>query len=100
MGIKRIDCKLGNMRKVVDWVVCPVSNADEDTIYIQSAKRICRFNAKTGEGMLSKGGRTSFMDLHDFRGAVPVQVPQEVIDAATEATPKSGDHIGGGVYVA
>ena len=98
--IKRIDCKLGNMRKVVGWVVCPVSNADEDAIYLQCEKRICRFNAKTGKGMLSKAGRSSFMDLHDFRGAVPVQVPQEVIDEAIGATPKSGDCIGSGVYVA
>lgn len=97
--MKTITAKLGNMRKAAEFVVCPVSNADPDTLYIQSDKRICKFNTKTGKGLLSNGkGHPGFTAL--YIGATEITVPQEVIDAATGATPKSGDKIGPGVYVA
>lgn len=97
--IKSFTAKLGNMRKAVSWVVCPVSNADPDTVYIQCNKRICRFNTKTGKGLLS--APQNYPGFHAlYIGATEITVPQEVIDAATGAAPKSGDQIGPGVFVA
>lgn len=99
--MKRLTAKLGNMKKAVEWVVCPVSNAEPNAVYIQSDKRICRFDKITGKGMLSNGkGHPGFLALSPILGAVEIVVPQSVIEAATGATPKSGDLIGANVYIA
>jgi hypothetical protein len=41
-----------------------------------------------------------FIHLNPILGATPITVPPEVIAAALDARPKSGDRIGPGVYVA
>lgn len=104
MRITRITAKLGTMRKAADWVVYPAERAmDGKTVtVIQSASRIAAFDTATGEGMLSKyrSGGAYFMHLNPMLGATPITVPAEVIAAAIEARPKSGDEIGPGVYIA
>ena len=96
---KRITAKLGNMRKAVEWVVCPVSNAG-GMVYIQSDKRICKFDPATGNGVLSASHNYPVFITLSLPSATPVVVPPDVVAACVEATPKSGDVIGSGVRVA
>jgi hypothetical protein len=97
--MKKITAKLGNMRKVQDWVVYPRQEGSDRGVVIQCDNRICSFDPDTGKGMLSdgKGGHQGFHKLNAFLGAKEITVPDEVRLAAIEATPKKGDTIGGGV---
>lgn len=79
MGFKKIDCKLGTMRKVVDWVICPVSNQEAHIVTIQSDKRIARIDLNTKKGTLSTKG-SYFIDLMAIRGAVQIDVSDEIIE--------------------
>ena len=101
--MKEIQCKLGNMRKAVGWVVYPPSRTSDGTLLIQSDHRICQFNPETRKGMLSKhqANYATFLHLSKMMGATEVEVPQEVVDMAKAAQPQSGDLIGkgGGVSV-
>ncbi len=97
-----INAKLGNMRKSVDWTVYPAQK--DGRIVIQSSKRIAQFqNDGTNKGLLSKHCRSGayFVHLSPMCGATEVHVPQDIIDAAVAAQPKSGDVLGagGGVVV-
>lgn len=103
MAIKRIMAKLGNMRKEADFVVYPNRGGDADNtkLLIQSDHRICEFDPTTGKGMLSKNkSHACFADLMPFLGAMEVIVPADVIAAAIDAKPKSGDRIGANVFIA
>ncbi|MGH8335626.1 MAG: hypothetical protein ACRETL_02100, partial [Gammaproteobacteria bacterium] len=52
--IKKIEAKLGDMRKAVEWVVYPKGTSDAGLLVIQADKRIAAFDPTTGKGMLSK----------------------------------------------
>ena len=96
--MRRVEFKIGNMRKVVDWVVYPKSrtkNQDDPTLFVQSDKRALSINLKTKKGMLSNGkGHPGFHSTTAFCGAKEVDVPDEIIKLCTEAQPQSGDTIG------
>jgi len=100
--MKTVHGKLGNMRKAVDWTVYPASyNASKSKaegaqmLFIQSNKRACAINVKTGEGMLSNGrGHPGFHSTMPALGAKEIDVPREFIDECLSAEPKSGDTIG------
>jgi hypothetical protein len=97
----RIDAKLGKMRKVVDWVVYPQKK--DGRIVIQSDTYIaCFHNDGSNKGLLSKrqSGGAYFMHLSPMCGASVVDIPQDVIDAALAAQPKSGDVIHGVLHIA
>ena len=97
-----ITAKLGNMRKAVEFTVCPaVSGHEDDTITIQSDKRIAMFNVNTGEGVVSdgKGGHPGFHKLSKVFGAIDIKVSQDIIDAAMAGQPKKGDMLGGGLMI-
>lgn len=108
--IRQISAKLGNMRKAADWVVYPNASPSPNAggvdgalvIQIQSDHRIAQFNSVTGRGWLSKHKSNGAYgpDLLPILGATPVVVPADVIAAALDAKPKSGDEIGPGVYIA
>lgn len=78
---KNFTAKLGNMRKAVEFVICPVSNASPNEVYIQSDKRIAKVDLTTGKGILSngKGGHNGFMHLSPVLGAVEIVFPAEVL---------------------
>lgn len=80
MGFKNINCKLGTMKKIVDWVICPVSNQEAHLVTIQSDKRIARIDLNTKKGILSAAGRPYFMDLLAIRGATSIDVSDEIIN--------------------
>lgn len=102
MMIKRLDLKLGSMRKAQDFIVYPASRDEGSKVLIQSDKRIAQIDIETGEGVLSNGkaGHPGFIELMEIRGAKPIKVGAEVIDAIKAARPKSGDMIGPGVTLA
>lgn len=81
-----IVCKLGNMRKEVDWSIYPVT--DPNLIMIQCDKRIARINMTTGKAMLSdgKGGHNGFMKLAPMFGAVEVDVSAEIVEELKQKT--------------
>ena len=102
--MKRVHGKVGNMRKAVDWVVYANERTDDDgnkILKVQSDKRMLELNTGTRKGMLSNGkGHPSFDSTSKFLGGIEIDVPQEFIDQCIEGQAKSGDHIGGGVYIA
>jgi len=96
-----INAKLGNMRKSIEWIVYPQKK--DGRIVIQGSRRIAMFhNDGSNRGLLSKShsGGAYFLHLSPACGATVVDIPQDVIDAALEAQPVSGDKIGPGVFVA
>ena len=96
--MKTITAKLGKMRKAVEWVVYPGTR--ENRVLIQCNKRICCFDPQTGEGTLSASHNYPGFHTLMMPGCEKITVPEDVRKAAVEATPKSGDRIGPGVYVA
>lgn len=80
MGISKIDCKLGNMRKVVDWVVYPIDPKQPDVRIIQCDKRICKLDLTTKKGVLSKSQNyPAFITLSPMLGSTPIDIPDDVI---------------------
>ena|GEM_PF-2585044 len=101
--VRTISTKLGRMRKVVEWVVYPASTDDGGRFVIQSDKRIACFKDDgTNKGLLSKSCSSGayFLHLNPALGATVVDVPQEVIELAKAAQPKSGDTMHGVVRIA
>jgi hypothetical protein len=84
--------KLSFMRKPQEFVVCPVHNAEENMIYIQSDKVIGKFNFKTYEGRVYyKGMVSSFTKkkVNDHNGfqalefhGIPYIFEKEVVEQA------------------
>ena len=68
----------------------------------QGSRSIVRFNINTGHGIANWKGSNSkhFMDLHPMMGAVEVDMPPEFLALALGNEYRSGDSIGGGVYMA
>jgi hypothetical protein len=102
--LKSVTCKLGNMRKAVEWTVYPRPTnvgPEYSTVTIQSDSRICQFDTKTRKGMLSKHRSSGayFMHLSSFLGATEVEIPQELVDQLVEEIPQPGTKIGSNVYV-
>lgn len=101
--VRRIDFKIGPMKKVVDWIVYPASRTASEgnpTLFVQSDKRALRIDLSTKKGMLSNGkGHPSFMSVEKFLGGVEVDVPDDIIALCVGAQPQSGDTIGSGGVV-
>lgn len=97
-----ITAKLGNMRKAAEFIVYPQSPRNPNILTLQSDHRIAYVVTDTRQGMLSayKPNGAYFIHLVREAGASEITVPQDVIDAALAAQPKSGDAIGPGVTVA
>lgn len=100
----KISAKLGKMRKTVDWVVYPAQK--DGRIVIQSDKRIATFGGPMnsippGKALLSKSCSSGayFVHLSPACGATLVDLPDDVLEAAIGAQPKSGQEIGPRVYV-
>lgn len=81
--------KMGNMKKDVEWVVCP--NSKPGFVMIQSEKRIAVVNLTTGKAILSNGkGHPGFLCLNAALGAVEVDCPKEILDKLKETKVDSG----------
>jgi hypothetical protein len=99
--MKRIKAKLGNMRKEEEFIVYPQS-AEKDVLRLQSDHRCLIVRVSDGRALLSKyvANYPNFMHCNPMSGGTVVTVSQEVIAECLAAQPKSGDAIGGGVYIA
>ncbi len=75
-----VTAKLGNMRKSVEWTVCPARNGRRRII--QSKNRIAEVNLDRGSVVLSdgKGGHQGFHKLDPFLGATVVDCPPELLE--------------------
>ena len=82
MSIKKVQAKLGNMRKAVEWVLYPQKLEALHLVVIQSDKRIAEVNLTTGKAKLStgKGGHNGFAHLSREMGAIEVVVPPEILN--------------------
>ena len=87
---KSIECKLGNMRKVVRWVICPVSTASDNEVYIQSERRIAKIDLNTKKAILSKSTEQNYFHaLSPCLGASVVDVPDSIInELSSQEIPK------------
>lgn len=71
--------KFEGMRKEQDFIIYPCSTTDE-TILLQSDKRLARVEIATGKAILSQGGRNYSTDLYLERGAKVILIDQENMD--------------------
>ena len=99
----RVKAKLGTMGRAADFVVYPRREDEPRAVILQSSSRICRFDAVTGEGVLSRRcpNGAYFVHLSRMAGAEPVTVPKGVINAALEIRHHKGQEIGraGGIVI-
>lgn len=86
-----ITCKLGNMRKAVEWTICPQDSTTPNEIVIQADKRIAKVFLDKGKAILSdgKGGHPGYMKLLFSLGATVVDVPSEVIQELKDKIAKN-----------
>lgn len=98
--MKHVTAKFGTMRKAVEFTVYP-RKAEDKTVRLQSGHRCVMFDVDSGNGFLSPHAANypHFLQCNPSLGGVAITVPKDVIAAAVDATPKSGDQIGPGVYV-
>ena len=96
---KSVTCKLGNMRKSVEWTIYP-RNENDQFAQIQCDSRIAKINLNSGKTLLSKAGLSNFAGLMPHLGATEVVCPQDVIQSI-KATGhyKEGEHLAHNVYV-
>lgn len=99
--MKSVTAKFATMRKPQEFTVYPFNEGDK-TIVVQSDKAIGQFDAETGVGVLNYKGSNSkyFLHLNKILGAVDFTFPKEFVEACKSSAPKSGDHIGGGIFIA
>lgn len=92
MRAKHITCKLGNMRRPVEWIIYPAQE-NSDKIVIQSDHRIAQIDPTTGKGVLSahRANGAYFLHLTKFLGATEIDVPREIIDQLVTDQPQKGD---------
>lgn len=92
MRAKHVTCKLGNMRKAVEWIIYP-ARENNPNILIQSDCRICSIDPATGKGMLSvhKSGGAYGPHLSPLMGATQVDIPQDLITQLIAEQPHKGD---------
>jgi len=105
--IKRVTLKVGKMRKADDCVVYPETFLDpsrgEGLRFVQGERLVMLVDMSTGKAKANyrtgSGNPTSW-HLINHPGIEVVQLTEEQVAAIKDATPKSGDKIGGGVFVA
>ena len=82
MAFQNVIGKIGNMRKVQDWVIYPLKSEQQVTRMIQCENRIAEVNLETGKVMLSdgKGGHQGFMKLSKALGAKEYDCPADILE--------------------
>lgn len=88
---KSVNGKMGNMRKSVSWVVCPVSTAEEGIVYIQSDKRIAKIDTKSGKAILSASHNYPTFQTLYMDSAKEVDCPEDILKQLGGVESKSGE---------
>lgn len=81
-GFHTISAKLGNMRKVAEFVIYPIKDHNPEKVVIQSDNRICEVEMATGKAKISdgKGGHQGMVKLMAALGAKEIEVPVGVME--------------------
>ena len=101
--MKQIMLKVGKMRKTDECVVYPVDSTNPNRRFVQGDRLVMIVDITTGKARCNyKTGSTYCNSLHliNHPNIEIHQLSPEDIQAIIDATPKSGDKIGGGVFVA
>ena len=101
--MKQVMLKVGKMRKADECVVYPVDSTNPDRRFVQGGRLVMIMDITNGVARCNyKTGSTYPNSLHliNHPNIEIVQLSQADVDAIVAATPKSGDRIGGGVFVA
>lgn len=102
--MKRVTLKVGKMRKADECVVYPHSYLDNpDRRFVQGGRLVAMVDLTTGKARVNyKTGSTHPNSFHltNHPNVEIVQLSPEEVEAIKAATPKSGDRIGSGVYIA
>lgn len=94
-NVRRLDLKLGSMRKPQDFVVYPY-NEEDKYVRIQSDKACGYFDRTTGEGMLCIKSN-SFWAIP--RLGMPYTLSEHVLNLCIEYQSKKGDTIANGFMI-
>ncbi len=102
--MRTVSLKLSKMRKPDECVVYPGSPDDRGLLRFQGDRLVGIVDAETGKARINyKHGSSYPVFLHlqnGMRGLEIITLDQSTIDAIKAAQPKSGDRIGGGVFIA
>lgn len=96
-----IKLKLANMNKPADFIVYPIK-PDDEYVRIQSDHRFARINLTTGEGLVSRNvaNHPNSIHLHPSWGPWEIKVDQTTLAELKKISPKKGDAIGPGCFIA
>ena len=101
--MKQVMLKVGKMRKADECVVYPVDSSAPNRRFVQGDRLVLICDIVTGKARCNyKTGSTYCNSLHliNHPNIEIHQLSADQIQAIVDATPKSGDRIGGGVFVA
>ena len=89
---RKVEGKMGRMRKAVDWVVCPVSTNSPNQITIQCERYIAQLDTDTNKVIMSdgKGGHPGFHKLQKMFGAKEIDAPQWLLDQLADLEQRVG----------
>ena len=95
--MKKIDLKLGNMRKAESFIVYPAQH-DTKILELQSNHRCLLILLKAKKGQLSRYIKQypTFMHCSPTQGSLIVDISEDLINQIIPLIPKSGDKITGG----
>jgi len=104
--MKRVELKVGKMRKSDNCVVYPeyyLKARGENLLFVQGKRLVMIVDTVTGEATANyRTGSTYCNTLHlvNHPNIEILKLTPEQVEAIKAAVPKSGDRIGGGVYIA
>ena len=99
--MKQVTLKVGKMRKADDCVVYPETR--NSLRFVQGERLVLLVDMETGRARVNYRTGSKYptsWHLQNHPNIEIVQLSPEDIEAIKAATPKSGDHIGGGVFIA
>ena len=97
MKVQTVSVKIGNMRKAQNFVVYPGS--DDATLSVQSDTCYAKIDVATGKARFANVPGGAYSHSLIFKGK-DIIVPPEIVEQFKAAKPKSGDCIGGNVFIA
>lgn len=101
--MKLVNVKIGKMRKPDSCVVYPETREGE-RIFIQGERLVALIDPKTGEAVINHNTGSSYPTSWHLAKSHPktysATFPEDLLNEIKAAMPKSGDKIGGGVYIA
>jgi hypothetical protein len=100
--MKRVNLKLGKMRKADECVVYP--ELHNGKLFVQGDRLVAYICPETGKAIINHNTGSTYPTSWHLVGNHPntyaVVVDMEIVEEVKKCRPKSGDHIGGGVYIA